>query len=75
VLAIAIGIQIRIAQVIAGGQASTLALEGSTEDILADFTKKTGVKTKLVAVPEDKLRLHLALRAHRLSAARREPSG
>ena len=27
----------------------------ATEDILADFTKKTGVKTKLVAVPEDQL--------------------
>jgi multiple sugar transport system substrate-binding protein len=27
----------------------------ATEDILADFTKETGVKTKLVAVPEDQL--------------------
>ena len=27
----------------------------ATEDILADFTKQTGVKTKLVAVPEDQL--------------------
>jgi multiple sugar transport system substrate-binding protein len=27
----------------------------ATEDILADFTKKTGVRTKLVAVPEDQL--------------------
>lgn len=27
----------------------------ATEAILADFTKKTGVKTKLVAVPEDQL--------------------
>ena len=27
----------------------------ATKDILADFTKKTGVKTKLVAVPEDQL--------------------
>jgi multiple sugar transport system substrate-binding protein len=27
----------------------------ATEEILADFTQKTGVKTKLVAVPEDQL--------------------
>jgi multiple sugar transport system substrate-binding protein len=27
----------------------------ATEDILADFTKKTGIKTKLVALPEDQV--------------------